>query len=458
MCPRSLQMRAALSSALASLAVFTVLGIAFDLGVRNKVETHLYLEAQRAATDWLASMRPGDVPRPTPMSRVDLLQLVDSRNRVVVSSTAAANRPALTAPLPPPEDRIQYRTECSPDGGCVVLVALRVLPFQTGLIWGGETHAVYAGRAQPAILATHRLELGTAAGVLLAAGLWGWGNWYRTGRTLRPVAEIRAKMSEITVSDLSMRVPQPSGCDEIAELARTANQTLARLETAVGQQRLFASVVSHELKSPLTGLRASLEEALLYRDEVDPHETIEAALETTDRFKAIIDDILMLAHLRTAEPVKPEPVDLGLLVEQETARTRGVPVLADAAPDLTVLGNRIQLVGALTNLIVNAQRHARSVVRVTVEQDGGEAVVTVLDDGDGIALEDRERVFEPFVRLQDGRRRDPKGTGLGLAISRAVAGAHEGTLRVEDSPRGARFVLRLPLCRAARQVQKEPAA
>ncbi|MCW2879403.1 MAG: hypothetical protein JWQ95_3503, partial [Sphaerisporangium sp.] len=71
------------------------------------------------------------------------------------------------------------------------------------------------------------------------------------------------------------------------------------------------------------------------------------------------------------------------------------------------------------------------------------------DDGDGIAPEDRERVFEPFVRLDDGRRRDPGGSGLGLAISRAITEAHHGTLQIEDSPRGARFVLRVPLMDAA---------
>jgi signal transduction histidine kinase len=100
--------------------------------------------------------------------------------------------------------------------------------------------------------------------------------------------------------------------------------------------------------------------------------------------------------------------------------------------------------------VVNAQRHADTSVEVTTTRSGDHAIVTVTDDGDGIAPEDRERVFEPFIRLDDGRRRDPGGSGLGLAICRAVITAHHGTVEIEDSPRGARFVIRLPISESTR--------
>jgi signal transduction histidine kinase len=105
----------------------------------------------------------------------------------------------------------------------------------------------------------------------------------------------------------------------------------------------------------------------------------------------------------------------------------------------------MQLIRVLDNLLANAQRHAETAVDVTVERDGDEVVVAVADDGPGIAPADRERIFERFVRLDDSRRRDPGGSGLGLAISRDIAHAHNGSLKVEDSPQGARFGLRLPL-------------
>ncbi|MFC7582825.1 ATP-binding protein [Nonomuraea antimicrobica] len=105
----------------------------------------------------------------------------------------------------------------------------------------------------------------------------------------------------------------------------------------------------------------------------------------------------------------------------------------------------MQLIRVLDNLLANAQRHASSAVVVSVERDGGEAVLAVTDDGPGVAPANRERIFERFVRLDDSRRRDPNGSGLGLAISRDIARTHRGTLKVEDSPQGARFALRLPI-------------
>ncbi|MFG1861016.1 sensor histidine kinase [Microbispora bryophytorum] len=164
------------------------------------------------------------------------------------------------------------------------------------------------------------------------------------------------------------------------------------------------------------------------------------------RLKTIIDDLLVLARLRAGDPAAYEPIDVGALVTEEAAAlTGGVPVHVDADRDVRVLGNRIQLIRVIDNLLVNARRHADTAVEVTVRRAEGAAVITVQDDGAGIAPQDRERVFEPFVRLDDGRRREPGGSGLGLSISRDIAHAHNGTLTTEDSSRGARFVLRLPI-------------
>jgi signal transduction histidine kinase len=93
----------------------------------------------------------------------------------------------------------------------------------------------------------------------------------------------------------------------------------------------------------------------------------------------------------------------------------------------------------------NADRHAESQITVTVREEGGQAVLEVLDDGDGIVPEQREVVFERFARLDAARNRDAGGTGLGLPIAREIATAHGGTLTVEDSACGARFVFRMPL-------------
>ncbi|MFF5243793.1 sensor histidine kinase [Streptosporangium sp. NPDC000095] len=428
-----------------SLIVFTVIAVGLDLIIRNAIRDDIFRETQRVAIDWIASMKPGLPPAAAPTSKVNLLQLVNSRGRVVSASPAAAGRPPLSTVRPPHDDRILHLTECSPTG-CVLVTATRVSPQEARFVWNGDSHVVYAGMAEPPALSTHILEIGTLTAALLTTAFTTWMVWALVGRTLRPVEAIRERTSEIGVGDLSMRVPEPPYDDEIARLARTVNETLARLEKAVGQQRHFASIVSHELKTPVAGLRIQLEEAVLYPDRVDQREVIQAGLATTERLRALIDDILIFARIRTAVPAPPEPVDLGTLVHEELiTTTRPVPVRTRVRNEVTVLGNRVQLGGVLNNLVVNAQRHARTGVEVSAERRGDQAVVTVSDDGDGIAPEARERVFQPFVRLSDGRHRDPTGSGLGLAISRAIVADHHGTLEIEDSPRGARFVLRLPL-------------
>jgi signal transduction histidine kinase len=189
-----------------------------------------------------------------------------------------------------------------------------------------------------------------------------------------------------------------------------------------------------------------LEEALLYPDQVNPRDTIRGALSTGDRLEAIVEDLLLQARLRGGEPVPYEPIDLGALVGQEAGvPSRGVPVQVRVVGDVWVCGARIQLIRLVSNLVSNARRHAETGVAVCVTTTDGQAVLAVTDDGPGIEPADRKRVFKRFVRLEDGRRRDAGGRGLGLAISRDIAHAHRGTLRIEDSRRGARFVLRLPL-------------
>jgi signal transduction histidine kinase len=211
------------------------------------------------------------------------------------------------------------------------------------------------------------------------------------------------------------------------------------------RQYQFASITAHELRTPITGLRLQLEEALLYPEDVDPSDTIRGALSATGRLEAIINDLLLQARLRAADTMPHELINLGALVKAEAALIHDVPVYVRATPDVRVSGSRIQLIRVVGNLLGNARRHANTRVDVTVESADGQAVVSVTDDGAGIAPADRERVFDRFTRLDEGRRRDSGGSGLGLAISRDITRAHHGTLRIEDSPRGARFVIRLPL-------------
>lgn len=251
------------------------------------------------------------------------------------------------------------------------------------------------------------------------------------------------------------------GEDEVARLSRSITGTMGRLEQALQQQRRFASDASHELRNPIAGLRARLEEAQMYPDETCVEDVVEHALRDVDRLEAIVTDLLLLARIEANGHAngnengkcngnghrKMETVDLAELASSEVAR-RLDRITNDLRlePRVTVTGVRGELNRVLTNLVDNAQRHADHAVKVEVRRNGTFAELIVSDDGDGIAEADRERIFERFTRLDASRKRDHGGTGLGLPIARDIALAHHGTLEVGESDTGgARFVLRLPL-------------
>ncbi|MFG2551945.1 sensor histidine kinase [Streptomyces sp. NPDC048581] len=275
-------------------------------------------------------------------------------------------------------------------------------------------------------------------GFPLLLGVVGAVTWLVTRRALRPVEGIRREMATITASqDLARRVPEPDTHDEVARLARTTNETLAALQSSVEQQRRFVADASHELRSPIASLRTQLEVAAAHPELLD----LDGAVEDTVRLQGLAADLLLLARLDAGERPGDTRFDLGALARREAEGRAGVTVQTQG---VEVAGSRGQVGRVLTNLLDNAQRHARSAVTVTVRGDGAWAVVAVADDGDGVAEADRERIFERFVRLDEARSRDDGGAGLGLAIARDVAVRHGGTLTVGRAPAGgALFELRL---------------
>ncbi|MEV0143584.1 MULTISPECIES: ATP-binding protein [unclassified Nonomuraea] len=385
----------------------------------------------RAGTQW----RAGRVAAPDPT--VPLIQIVASDGTITAVSDAALAMPRLSDVWPTPDNRVISTTRCGPQG-CLHLTAVRVSAATASSV-------VYAGRRAPSVLASHTLETVTSIEIMILIALTGWASWTIMGRALRPVAAMRAQLDEINASDPSRRVMQPTRDDELAGLADSINGTLARLERSAHQQRQFASDASHELRTPIAGLRAQLESAQLYPDDTDLDALVSSALRDTDRLEAIITDLLLLARIGSRVDAAMERVDLGELVREElSVRNDKIPVRLAVEDGVIVHGVRLQLARVLTNLLDNAARHADRYIRVSVERQDGLAVLAVENDGAEIAQEDRERIFERFTRLDAARSRDAGGTGLGLAIARDVAVAHGGTLEVDDCQGGARFVLRLP--------------
>ncbi|MEU4534453.1 HAMP domain-containing sensor histidine kinase [Streptosporangium sp. NPDC023825] len=223
--------------------------------------------------------------------------------------------------------------------------------------------------------------------------------------------------------------------------------TAAR-RTAQAWQRQFAADASHELRTPVAGLRVELEEALMHPEQTDLRELATRALRNVDRLESIVSDLLALASLRAGKREEREDFDLSDLVGREVLRRSDrLPVQLQLMPGVLVRAVPLQIVRALDNLLDNAQQHATHDVRVEVGEDGGHAELVVIDDGGGVAEADRERIFEQFTRTDSARGRDQGGAGLGLAVAREIALAHRGSLDLrETASGGACFTLRLPSC------------
>ncbi|WP_329430634.1 HAMP domain-containing histidine kinase [Streptosporangium sp. NBC_01495] len=419
------------------------------MSIEQTFTNEAWSDTRQEVTAVAALIRAGQLPSvivPV-VPGVDVVQVVGADRHVIAASPAARRKVALSTIRPDPDEPIQDAQTCGdPEPGCMRLTALRVGAMP-------DSPVVYAGRRAPSTQSTGFVTIAVAlqTGALIA--LVGWVSWRVSGQTLRPVDTIRRQLAQITFQDLSSRVPQPSGDDEVAKLARTANHTLDRLEHAVRVRRQFVTDASHELRTPLAGLRLQLEEARLHPRDIDLDHLLDHLLGDTARLQQIITDLLYLAGVDAEVAVMREPMDLAALVRSElkprAARDR-LPTELALRDGVVVRAVGHQLSRALANLLDNAQRHAEHTVRVEVCREGDSALLAVSDDGAGIAGPDREKIFERFTRLDAARSRDRGGTGLGLAITSDVVHAHGGTVEVGRSAAGgARFELRLPLAEAS---------
>jgi signal transduction histidine kinase len=269
--------------------------------------------------------------------------------------------------------------------------------------------------------------------------------WYLAGRALRPVESIRAEAAAITATTMHRRVPEPETSDEVGRLAQTMNAMLDRLEESSTRQRQFISDASHELRSPVAAIRAQLEVALRRGGQADWPQVARRVLDEDARLEVAVGELLELARIEEGADVEAVDVDLDDVVLEEATRVRPVGIDTSQVSAGRVAGDARQLSRLVRNLLDNAAAHARSRVAVAVTATGGEVRLVVDDDGPGVPPEERERVFERFTRLDEGRGRDGGGAGLGLAMVRAIAERHGGAVDVGDaSIGGARFVVRLP--------------
>jgi signal transduction histidine kinase len=359
---------------------------------------------------------------------------------VVAATPQLAGKPPIASFRPTDHNMLAYRRLCPPNGltGCMTVLSHQI--FQPDGIWVVYT----AGRTAPwyGSLPVLLFLIGLSLLTVVPTCIW----ISRTVvRTLAPVDDIRTELAEITVTDLDHRVPVPKSQEKIRLLAETVNTTLDRLEAAYEQLRRFTSDASHDLRSPITAMRTQLEEALLYPQDTDWPQMAKAVLSSVERLQAIVTDLLEAALLDAGVTLASDTIDLAALVDAELdRRPRKVEIIRELHSCVFTVGDQLRLTRLITNLLDNAERHADSQITVIVRAEDSMALMEVLDDGAGIAPDQQEVVFQRFTRLDESRHLDAGGTGLGLPIARQIAEAHDGTLTIEDSSRGARFVLRLP--------------
>ncbi len=287
---------------------------------------------------------------------------------------------------------------------------------------------------------------GLAAGLLIAFALAG-----SLSRPLRRLAAVTRRLGE---GDLSARTGGVRGPREVEEVAHSFDDMAERLEATVRAQREFTANASHQLRTPLTGLKLRLESAMAEAPEEagDLRRQLAAADEEADRLAGIVDRLLVLAR-RVEEGVPPREVDLAEAARRAAVRFREKAALAGSTVDVAAADGRALAEPAdvdqiLDALVDNALVHAPGPVRIESGQSNGRAFLAVEDRGPGIPPEEAPRVTERFYR---GRDATPGGTGLGLAIVRELAERSGGELTIAPGRRGGtRVEVRLPPARSAR--------
>jgi signal transduction histidine kinase len=260
-------------------------------------------------------------------------------------------------------------------------------------------------------------------------------------RALAPVDAMRAEVDRIEAADMSGRVRASSSDDEIAKLGLTLNRMLDRLQEASDRQQLFAAAASHELRSPLSTIRTELEVGLAYPERAEWSKVAEDSLIEVARLEDLTRDLRILTRSRSMQVAAALPIDLSELVATEVAlrRPRRDVRYRTEAIEAGIIADPDAVVRVVRNLFDNAERHANSEIRVVVAADSNGVTLSVANDGPPIPEDERERIFEPFMRLDEARSLDIGGSGLGLAIVRSIMTALGGSVVAVAVADGAEF-------------------
>jgi heavy metal sensor kinase len=327
------------------------------------------------------------------------------------------------------------------------------LPFASGQ----EKYLIeVGGSALPIKDVLRRFLVSLLVGLMVVLALAIWGGFLVIKWALAPVKKITATAEEITLHDLDKRLPIVETGDEIANLSKTLNQMIGRLDESFQSVNRFTADASHELRTPLTIIRGELETSLLDESlSENVRETIYSLIEEAENLSKIVQCLLSLSRLDSGnahmERVRLNLADLASTITDQMvplAEEKNVVLTSRAQGRVEVEGDRVRLKQVVVNLLDNAIKYTPEggTVTVGVNVSDRQAQLEVSDSGPGIPASDLPHVFDRFFRADQVRLGTIAGAGLGLSIVQSICTAHGGLVKAENHANGGcRFVVQLPL-------------
>jgi heavy metal sensor kinase len=283
--------------------------------------------------------------------------------------------------------------------------------------------------------------------------------WWMSRTAVAPLTALAAEARRVSIGTLDRRLSTRGAGDQLDAVATAFNETLARLESAVGEMKQFSSALAHELRTPLTALRGEIELALM-RSQTDSERQTSATsqIEEIDKLTRLINQLLTLARAESGQiPLAHESVDLSALAAEVTeqlepvAHVKALQMQCVADHRVTVTGDHGWLERCLLNLLDNAIKYTPPGGRVSVcvSRDGDHARVEVCDTGVGMSPDVVQHIFERFYRVDPARSSAVEGSGLGLSLVKWIVDRHEGRIQVRSGPgNGSTFAIWLPAASA----------
>ena len=278
----------------------------------------------------------------------------------------------------------------------------------------------------------------------LLALLGGVATYFISGHALKPIGEFSDKIEEVQAQNLADSRIEENNVKELNQLSVSYNKMLERLSDAFEIQRQFTANAAHELRTPLSLMQIQLDSYNSARHPGDDEvtlQTIKMVTEQNERLSKMVKTLLDMSELQTVS--RDDTIMVDALVDEvladlePLAQEKDIELIGECT-DVTMIGSDILIYRMLYNLVENAIKYNRTGGRVTVtaRQKGKHVYLSVEDTGNGIPEELKDRVFEPFFRVDKSRSRELGGVGLGLALVREIVIAHDGNIAVKSNPSG----------------------